>query len=59
MNLVDDERGVSRRTVILYASAVLVVLAACFALDQLLYHWVHDGDTVYSRWPISARGCSW
>ncbi len=22
-------------------------------------YWVHDGDQVYSRWPISARGCSW
>jgi D-serine deaminase-like pyridoxal phosphate-dependent protein len=21
--------------------------------------WVHDDDEVYSRWPISARGCSW
>ena len=22
-------------------------------------YWVHDDDEVYSRWPISARGCSW
>ncbi|TNF89335.1 MAG: DSD1 family PLP-dependent enzyme [Gammaproteobacteria bacterium] len=22
-------------------------------------YWVHDEDAVYSRWPISARGCSW
>ena len=22
-------------------------------------YWVHDEDQVYSRWPISARGCSW
>ena len=22
-------------------------------------YWVHDEDEVYSRWPISARGCSW
>jgi len=21
--------------------------------------WVHDGDRVHARWPISARGCSW
>lgn len=21
--------------------------------------WVHNGDTVHARWPISARGCSW
>ena len=22
-------------------------------------YWVHNDDGVYSRWPISARGCSW
>lgn len=22
-------------------------------------YWVHAGDRVHSRWPISARGCSW
>ena len=22
-------------------------------------YWVHNDDEVYSRWPISARGCSW
>lgn len=22
-------------------------------------YWVHDEDKVYSRWPVSARGCSW
>lgn len=22
-------------------------------------YWVHDADEVYSRWPVSARGCSW
>jgi len=22
-------------------------------------YWVHNEDEVYSRWPISARGCSW
>jgi len=23
------------------------------------FYWVHEADQVYSRWPISARGCSW
>lgn len=22
-------------------------------------YWVHDGETVQARWPITARGCSW